>query len=269
VVRAKFIENHQRLDEKILQAQCEADDMIEEEEEETFIEYEEIEVKVSDRIYNSELHEILEEELPVEEIYDESNDNDDDSEEELKLEDIVKPEFLHYCLPKKEPDNKRSKSTHKGSSIRSKKTEVMCEECGKLFSNPVSVKQHITLVHRKIKFNCEFENCGRVFTTQLHLSKHIAAFHKNTSTIPCHVCNKLFQSETELSAHVNVSHPDGYNEEYKCEICSQHLISYKVFQNHMKKHREAKYACEICDKKFTHKLHLTNHLVLHKNSIAL
>ncbi|KAG5684902.1 hypothetical protein PVAND_014112 [Polypedilum vanderplanki] len=269
-IRTKFIENHQKLEEKFVQN--ETYELIEEEE--ACIEYEEIEVKVEEQGYTTDLHEIIEE-IPVEEIsYSEKNEKeneDSEEEEELKLEDIVKPEFLHYCLPKNEPENRKSKISQKSYSVKenrnNKKNDFMCEECGKLFTNPVSVKQHITLVHRKIKFNCDVENCGRVFTTQLHLSKHKAAFHNNSNTIPCHICNKRFHSKTELNSHMNSLHPDGNNEEYKCEICQQYLISFKVYQNHMKKHREGKYNCEICDKKFTNKIHLNNHLEMHRNII--
>lgn len=248
------------------------------EEESECVEYEEIEVQldrgnVQGIVKNEEqdqeteqLIQFIEQDEQDEQQNEENEEQESDEEEELRLEDIVKPEFLHYCLPKSQ---RNDKSSNQQQNAKKKKEivekQLICEECGKMFSNPVAVSQHITTVHRKIKFKCVAENCGRVFTTQLHLSKHVSVFHSNPDSHPCRICNKQFQSQADLNIHMNTIHPEGFDEKFKCEICSQHLISYKVYLAHMRKHREGKFVCEYCDKRFLQKVHLNNHLISHRD----
>ncbi|CAG9801943.1 unnamed protein product [Chironomus riparius] len=200
--RSRYIENHQRLEQLLLNAENSIA-----EEENDVIEYEEIELREDDD------EQIIVEEEVDEEIVQETSDDED--EEELRLEDIVKPEFLHYCLPKKDPEpikkvfhvprqlekRKRKLNQEVLKEQVNQETEFMCQECEKICPNLDFLEQHINRYHPK--FICEYQECAKVCSSQIQLDKHTATFHK-TILYECTQCDKKFYEKLHLKNHMYV-----------------------------------------------------------------
>ena len=202
--RAKYIENHQKLEQLLLNAE-----QLVAEDGSNVIEYEEIEL----RDENGEQI-IIEDETEEVEEFQQEQQSDDDEEEELKLEDIVKPEFLHYCLPKKEPEPVK-KVFHVPRQLEKKKrkleavlkeqtnhdTEFICQECGKSCPSLDSLDQHMNRYHRK--FICDYQECAKVCSSQSQLDKHVALMHKNI-LYECPECDKKFYEKLHLKNHMYI-----------------------------------------------------------------
>lgn len=205
--RTKFIDNQQRLEQLLLNAE---NDMIEDDG--NVIEYEEVELKQDDDQIIIEEGDCHYEQIE-ESVQEYQEIESEPEEEELRLEDIVKPEFLHYCLPKKEPEPVQKvfhvprqlvKERPKIEEILKEKikqeTDTQCQECDKSFTNSASLQQHINQMHRK--FICEYEECSKVCTSQVQLNKHKAMQHAKKSTFDCQFCEKKFYQKLHLRNHL-------------------------------------------------------------------
>ncbi|CAD7093403.1 unnamed protein product [Hermetia illucens] len=108
-----------------------------------------------------------------------------------------------------------------------------CEECGKAFKNRPSLKQHVRLVHLKIKkYFCEF--CRKKFTLPEELKSH-KLIHRDEKPFKCEVCGKCFRRKNGHVAHMRVHNGDIYT----CEICGKSCKSHSRLSDHIMTHTSA------------------------------
>jgi hypothetical protein len=198
------VENHEFL-ENLLISQPTLDErsLIYEDEEE-----EEEDVKVNEQ--ENIGYEPNFEEIEYSEAIEREEASEESEEEELTLADIVKPEFLHYCMKKPEvkkpPEPKRkidlpyypsskkqatSQNISKNSKpkIAIKSVEVLddgldtltCKQCNFQTIDDVEMQNHVVTHSRKEndgKFECIIEKCPRKFQHINALTKHLKSVHQ-------------------------------------------------------------------------------------------
>ena len=154
-----------------------------------------------------------------------------------------------------------------------------CEFCGKSFSRPDNLKDHIKLIHIDdcLKHACEL--CGKAFSRKADLVRH-----SKVTQAACEFCLVEFCSLKQLHLHKKTDHPkflcdhcqksfpDGANlkrhmssrlsanGEWKnyCEICKIGFCSFLDLARHNKRHPKE---CKFCGKTFGTNQKLREHLI--------
>ena len=117
-----------------------------------------------------------------------------------------------------------------GSFSRSQTIRLsVCKDCGKAYSKPRELEDHIMALHQGIK-NHICEVCGTALGSHSSLLKHISKKHtkKETTTNRCQHCPKTYTSAAMLEKHC--AH---YHEPTKCDVCNVSLESKNQLRQHM------------------------------------
>ncbi|CRK94965.1 CLUMA_CG008453, isoform A [Clunio marinus] len=124
-------------------------------------------------------------------------------------------------------------SLHCHQRVHHKPSEIACPNCGKLFSNRVSVKTHIRRVHgnrKKIKVTCEI--CGK--TLMKNRFKRHMDVHTGENPFKCKFCPREFKHSSGFIYHVRAEHTG--ERPYRCPVegCNQVFIDYPNSSKHIK-----------------------------------
>lgn len=103
-------------------------------------------------------------------------------------------------------DNRTDLYAHmKTHTKESRNQELLCDTCGKCFSNPHNLKSH-QKVHLDIRpFACEM--CPKRFRTRLLLRQHLHV-HTGIKEFQCVHCLQSFAKQSSLRLHLKKRHPD-------------------------------------------------------------
>ena len=157
--------------------------------------------------------------------------------------------------------------------------EYKCDTCGKLFTYPKFLKNHIKEFHAKR--TCKF--CDKKFKIRQELKKHIQKWHSNDGSkdwYKCDSCGLLYSEKEKLEKHIKKI----CGRKYKCQSCKRTFNSERYLKKHVKiKHDDdnndevhedsklknldedngkMKFKCNSCDKSFTFSKRLKNHIKL-------
>ena len=137
----------------------------------------------------------------------------------------------------------------------------LCEDCGKDFKNPASLRHHKVCKHLGSKNKKECSVCHKMipaYSMSKHKSTHRARGLK------CPHCDKMFKNTSTLKQHTRI-HED--QRQYKCDMCGVGFNRRDGLKLHMRVHMKQdsrglkECACQVCGEKFPS--HST--LVIHRN----
>ena len=142
---------------------------------------------------------------------------------------------------------------------KSRKTEMQCNICGKIFTSAVSLKKHANDQHLSDKIRCELcqrlvvprrlkyhmqvahsepvncNICSKVFSCEKSLQRHIKNQHQHQrNCCTCNICGLSFSSNKSLERHVEAMHSDKSRPRVTCDLCN-HSILAEGFKRHLKK----------------------------------
>jgi hypothetical protein len=89
--------------------------------------------------------------------------------------------------------------------------EVMCHQCGKVFSHRYKLKQHLTNIHNKtFRHSCPF--CNKVFNLRHQLTKHLVT-HSDVKPFKCRYCDYKNARKYRVVKHIQKTHQGEGTEE--------------------------------------------------------
>jgi len=110
---------------------------------------------------------------------------------------------------------------------------------------------------RPKKYKCEIENCGKCYSRPCLLEQHIRT-HSNDRPFVCDQCGKSFFRDSHLSVHLWTHSTD---KPLKCKVCSKGFVTSQQLSRHLKTH-PSEFKCPYeCDKSFLTNQELSDHML--------
>jgi len=107
--------------------------------------------------------------------------------------------------------NARGPDSHAASAPRdaseSRLKWKLCPECGSSFAQVSHLRQHVELVHLKVKkFECPL--CRKMFGTAGNMRQHIVHVHENPNlrAYECSICKKSYKAKSKMQEHQRRAH---------------------------------------------------------------
>lgn len=161
-----------------------------------------------------------------------------------------------------------SQSFKSSGAKRAKIHKCSYPNCGKSFTRPSILKEHIHVKHLNIrKYKCD--ECGLAYTKKLHLQRHYISSHAiEDKPFACSFCNKKLLTKQHLETHERT-----HVKPFKCEFNDQcdagfttaKLLETHIQRAHVSKHEE-RLTCQFCKKKYQSPSKLRQHLLKGHNS---
>ena len=63
--------------------------------------------------------------------------------------------------------------------------------------------------------SCPCHHCEEVFTSESNLKRHIESIHTRNLSFECHICGKVYSRKDSLNRHI-ISHE---RNDFKCDKC--------------------------------------------------
>ena len=95
----------------------------------------------------------------------------------------------------------------------SKKIEVSCNKCDRLFNSHSALFYHNHAEHGQAA-GCHV--CGKVFQSKVHLKEHLNRTHQEKTT--CNICGLVVK---HMKQHLDNVHKSDCDKRYRCEYCSK------------------------------------------------
>ena len=96
-----------------------------------------------------------------------------------------------------------------------KNEEHICDLCGKVFTNPLSLRNH-KKTHGEANLQCQM--CGKSFVRRNNLNTHTKFAHSDLKPFSC-LCGKRFKTKAHVRRHwLTSGHTKGkrFNEDNEC-----------------------------------------------------
>lgn len=107
----------------------------------------------------------------------------------------------------------------------------------------------------------ECNDCGHKLSSIRSIIRHTRAKHLNEKPFACHICDKAFAIQSQLTRHVkdHISPPH-----FTCEQCGRIFSSRQGHHYHQLDHAGIKpHKCSVCGKAFRNKTDMVNHERIH------
>ena len=105
-----------------------------------------------------------------------------------------------------------------------------CSECHKRYASNATLNAHVKKVHQNEITKVQCPDCGNLFSSPAALRKH-ATLHKPPE-LPCPICGKLFHNQTYLLRHANSVHADAEDKKFKCDVCGKGFTNKNALEGH-------------------------------------
>ncbi|XP_028291056.1 zinc finger protein 227-like isoform X2 [Gouania willdenowi] len=118
---------------------------------------------------------------------------------------------------------------------------ILCDICGKCFTQKASMKAHTRIHTGEKPFKCDI--CNKCFTQKFSLHSH-TRIHTGEKPFKCDVCSKCFSSKPNLQSHMRI-----HTEEkpFKCVVCNKCFPKKSSMQSHMRIYTgEKPFKCVVC-----------------------
>ncbi|KAM5145545.1 uncharacterized protein ACMZJ9_012896 [Mantella aurantiaca] len=129
--------------------------------------------------------------------------------------------------------------------IRSEKTSLPCEVCGKVLGRKATLEKHLQIHTGERPFVCN--ECGQRFSCKSHLTAHERS-HSGERPYICNQCGQRFFKQQHLVLH-QVVHTG--EKPFSCPVCGKGFTRQSSVLKHSSMHAEQKpFVCTECGKSY-------------------
>ena len=141
-----------------------------------------------------------------------------------------------------------------------------CPHCIKVYTDRTEYYEHIKSEHEDLMYPCKA--CNAVLPSKRAFLNHIKTQHNKRDELiasmkgnECALCNKKFENESELEAHMTV-HSSATSHE--CPACNKKYKLINTLEKHIKEvhNNDVVFTCPNCEEKFDYKGKLDLHVKL-------
>ncbi|KAK1342796.1 hypothetical protein QTO34_015563 [Cnephaeus nilssonii] len=166
----------------------------------------------------------------------------------------IKSYECHEC--KKVFTDHLSLKNHIGSHTGSK--PYQCKECGKAFHFLACFKKHMKTPTEEKPYECK--ECTKAFGCSSFFRAHMK-IHMGKTNYECEECGKHFSCSSSLTEHKRIHSGD---KPYECKECGKAFSCSSSLSKHKRIHSGDKpYECKQCGKAFSSSSHLIIHIRIH------
>ncbi|XP_055608264.1 zinc finger protein 99-like isoform X2 [Uranotaenia lowii] len=141
-----------------------------------------------------------------------------------------------------------------------------CDECGKLFSQVASLRNHQKLHNSEKQHACPI--CGKKFLKKFQVPIHMVT-HIDEQPFPCDQCPARFKRKHALHNHLK-HHADPTP--YECDLCSERFNNFSARKLHRQRVHEGRepFRCDLCGASYGRKTRLDHHIRrIHSEEIGM
>ncbi|KAK2845172.1 hypothetical protein Q5P01_011831 [Channa striata] len=144
-------------------------------------------------------------------------------------------------------------------SSRQSKCRYRCSVCGRDFSRPSRLADHMNTHSGEKPYSCSV--CGKCFTKKINMVVH-QRVHTGEKPYSCPDCGVSYAQPGCLRRH-RLHH--AAEKPYHCSVCGRGFIQRRYLVQHERIHTgERPYSCQLCPKRFASKNGLTDHQKTHR-----
>lgn len=146
------------------------------------------------------------------------------------------------------------------TSFHNSNTELnfTCTQCPKRYATIHTLNNHIKKTHNQEVSKVQCGDCGNLFSSGAALRKH-ASLHRPPE-LPCPICGKLFHNKTYLMRHANSVHAEAEDKKYKCEVCGKGFTNKHALEGHHNWHYNLKpFQCRWCERNYQNQSNCNAH----------
>ncbi|CAG7728849.1 unnamed protein product [Allacma fusca] len=192
------------------------------------------------------------------------------------------PEIFNSC---NSPDDSSSMSLNSlEDSLPSKRSKLLCEECGKILGCRRTFENHLKRHHNDFTHKCQA--CLKGFANEATLAIHTRT-HTGEKPFQCRQCNKSFAAKSNMISHEEIckqqispggdlmqskvpltnaacNQSSSQEKKLQCQKCGICFRLKSRLEQHKQKGCKAKVLeCSHCSKKFSKRSEMKIHLLMH------
>ncbi|XP_053688875.1 zinc finger protein 665-like [Sabethes cyaneus] len=138
--------------------------------------------------------------------------------------------------------------------------KFQCQVCEKILLSSEGLKLHLRGHSEDQLVMCEL--CGKGFSQPYRLREHMTRHARESNEQRCRICNRAFRDPAKLELHLK-SHSG--ETEFCCTPCHRYFATERHYRLHVKRMHESEAACPICDKLFPTERKMKSHARIHDN----